>query len=181
MCCVTVYTLQSRNQLMRSLCYLIAACACSTLGTIGNYGCDKKTGECRCKRFVTGRNCDKCYVCIKHYYDLNIAGLGCQSWLTSVVLLSMSLSVCLCVCLTICVCVCVCMSVCSHEFIKSTQFSFDALINEYSILLLCCLCFVSLAAVLFYDDQLSVITILCCIRFFLSLNALTSIFLEENI
>ena len=39
-----------------------AACTCDTLGTEGNRGCDKGTGNCICKRFVTGRNCDRCYV-----------------------------------------------------------------------------------------------------------------------
>lgn len=40
------------------------ACSCSNVGTVGNYGCDKITGLCRCKRFVTGRNCDECYVSV---------------------------------------------------------------------------------------------------------------------
>lgn len=37
------------------------ACACNPLGTLGDYGCDQETGICRCKRYVTGRNCDECY------------------------------------------------------------------------------------------------------------------------
>ena len=40
----------------------VPACSCHTLGTVGNYGCDKRTGECRCKRYVSGRNCDQCLV-----------------------------------------------------------------------------------------------------------------------
>ena len=43
---------------------LIVACTCNTLGTVGNYGCDKRTGECRCKRYVTGRMCGECHVCM---------------------------------------------------------------------------------------------------------------------
>ena len=38
------------------------ACVCNTLGTVGNHGCDKNSGECRCKRYVTGRICDACMV-----------------------------------------------------------------------------------------------------------------------
>ena len=49
------------------------ACTCDTLGTEGNRGCDKGTGNCICKRFVTGRNCDRCYVSktvVEDQYDL---------------------------------------------------------------------------------------------------------------
>ena len=37
-------------------------CTCLTHGTVGNQGCDKDTGECRCKRYVTGDKCDQCLV-----------------------------------------------------------------------------------------------------------------------
>jgi len=47
---------------MSVLYYLTSACACNTLGTVGNFGCDKETGQCYCKRYVIGANCDHCYV-----------------------------------------------------------------------------------------------------------------------
>ncbi|KAK2178481.1 hypothetical protein NP493_542g02038 [Ridgeia piscesae] len=50
-------------------------CSCHTLGTVGNYGCDKRTGECRCKRFVTGRNCDQC---LPQYWGLGDDIEGCK-------------------------------------------------------------------------------------------------------
>lgn len=34
----------------------------SSQGTWNNEGCNKHTGECTCKRFVTGENCDQCIV-----------------------------------------------------------------------------------------------------------------------
>ena len=37
-------------------------CSCSLIGTSGNLGCDKITGLCTCKQFVTGRACDQCLV-----------------------------------------------------------------------------------------------------------------------
>ncbi|KAK3103280.1 hypothetical protein FSP39_018141 [Pinctada imbricata] len=36
-------------------------CDCNILGTIANAGCDKQTGMCLCKRYVTGQRCDQCY------------------------------------------------------------------------------------------------------------------------
>lgn len=51
------------------------ACSCNILGTIGNMGCDKETGNCECKRFVTGRDCDRCY---EGYYGLSEAVYGCE-------------------------------------------------------------------------------------------------------
>ncbi|XP_022099297.1 laminin subunit beta-1-like [Acanthaster planci] len=51
------------------------ACACNTLGTEGNRGCDKQTGNCVCKRYVTGRNCDQCY---EGYYGLSEDVYGCK-------------------------------------------------------------------------------------------------------
>ncbi|XP_071818191.1 laminin subunit beta-1-like isoform X1 [Apostichopus japonicus] len=52
-----------------------SACACNILGTIGNMGCDKTTGNCECKRFVTGRDCDSCY---DGYYGLSESIYGCE-------------------------------------------------------------------------------------------------------
>ncbi|XP_055883837.1 laminin subunit beta-1-like [Biomphalaria glabrata] len=36
-------------------------CSCNPDGTIPGVGCDMDTGMCRCKRYVTGKNCDECY------------------------------------------------------------------------------------------------------------------------
>ncbi|XP_033106488.1 laminin subunit beta-1-like [Anneissia japonica] len=52
------------------------ACTCNTLGTIGNQGCDKQTGNCVCKRLVTGRSCDECY---DNFYGLSDDPEGCQN------------------------------------------------------------------------------------------------------
>ncbi len=46
------------------------SCSCNTIGTTGNMGCDKISGLCSCKRFVTGRACDKCLVSMKTYLKL---------------------------------------------------------------------------------------------------------------
>lgn len=35
-------------------------CTCNILGTVNNLGCNVYTGECTCKRFVTGKDCDQC-------------------------------------------------------------------------------------------------------------------------
>ncbi|XP_055377658.1 laminin subunit beta-1 isoform X2 [Condylostylus longicornis] len=35
-------------------------CTCNTDGTVDNTGCNMYTGECTCKRFVTGRDCNQC-------------------------------------------------------------------------------------------------------------------------
>ena len=40
----------------------IKACSCNLIGTSGNLGCDKVTGLCSCKAYVTGRACDQCLV-----------------------------------------------------------------------------------------------------------------------
>uniref|UniRef100_A0A0K0EC03 Laminin subunit beta-1 n=2 Tax=Strongyloides stercoralis TaxID=6248 RepID=A0A0K0EC03_STRER len=50
-------------------------CSCNILGTINNEGCDKTTGKCFCKRFVTGINCDKC---LENYYGLSEDLDGCK-------------------------------------------------------------------------------------------------------
>lgn len=36
------------------------ACTCNTLGTVNNLGCNFYTGECLCKRLVTGKDCNQC-------------------------------------------------------------------------------------------------------------------------
>ncbi|KAL5014853.1 hypothetical protein ScPMuIL_009123 [Solemya velum] len=51
------------------------ACSCSSIGTIGNYGCDKWTGLCHCKRYVTGRSCDQCF---PGYWGLSADLNGCR-------------------------------------------------------------------------------------------------------
>lgn len=43
-------------------------CSCNLIGTSGNLGCDKVSGLCECKRFVTGRACDQC---LPGYYGLS--------------------------------------------------------------------------------------------------------------
>ena len=40
--------------------HFLTACSCNLLGTIGNYGCDKTSGQCTCKRFVVGEDCGRC-------------------------------------------------------------------------------------------------------------------------
>lgn len=37
-------------------------CDCDAYGTLENYECDRFTGDCICKRFVTGQRCDMCIV-----------------------------------------------------------------------------------------------------------------------
>lgn len=51
-------------------------CTCNPLGTIGDLGCDQDTGICRCKRYVTGRNCDECY---PGFYGLSEYQYGCYA------------------------------------------------------------------------------------------------------
>lgn len=50
-------------------------CTCNTFGTIDNQGCNVYTGECYCKRYVTGRNCDQCLL---QYWGLSDKKDGCQ-------------------------------------------------------------------------------------------------------
>uniref|UniRef100_A0A0N5AN25 Laminin subunit beta-1 n=1 Tax=Syphacia muris TaxID=451379 RepID=A0A0N5AN25_9BILA len=51
------------------------ACTCNLLGTYNNEGCNKKTGECLCKRLVTGENCDQC---LPQHYGLSDDFDGCK-------------------------------------------------------------------------------------------------------
>lgn len=51
------------------------SCTCNTLGTIDNQGCNVYTGECTCKRYVTGRDC---FQCLPQYWGLSEKQDGCQ-------------------------------------------------------------------------------------------------------
>ncbi|XP_020296125.1 laminin subunit beta-1-like [Pseudomyrmex gracilis] len=50
-------------------------CTCNTLGTVDNQGCDMKTGECKCKRYVTARDCNQC---LPEYWGLSEEYDGCK-------------------------------------------------------------------------------------------------------
>ena len=45
-------------------------CDCDPFGTLENYECDRYTGDCICKRFVTGQRCDACMVSDTAYNNL---------------------------------------------------------------------------------------------------------------
>lgn len=49
-------------------------CSCNTLGTVDNQGCNMYSGECDCKRFVTGRDCNQC---MPETYGLSESQDGC--------------------------------------------------------------------------------------------------------
>ncbi|XP_026765161.2 laminin subunit beta-1 [Galleria mellonella] len=49
-------------------------CTCNSLGTINERGCDPTSGNCFCKRHVTGRNCDQC---LPEFYGLSDSDDGC--------------------------------------------------------------------------------------------------------
>lgn len=51
------------------------SCTCDTLGTIDNQGCNVFTGECTCKRYVTGRDCNQC---LPQFWGLSAKHDGCQ-------------------------------------------------------------------------------------------------------
>ncbi|OAF67093.1 hypothetical protein A3Q56_05169 [Intoshia linei] len=51
------------------------SCKCNLIGTYRNLGCDKTTGYCRCKRFVSGVKCDQC---IQNYWGLSDSTNGCK-------------------------------------------------------------------------------------------------------
>ena len=51
------------------------ACTCNTLGTINNQGCNMRTGECTCKRYVTARDCNQC---LPEYWGLSDDRDGCK-------------------------------------------------------------------------------------------------------
>lgn len=50
-------------------------CTCNTLGTVNNSGCNFNTGECTCKRLVTGRDCNQC---MPETYGLSESKDGCS-------------------------------------------------------------------------------------------------------
>ncbi|KAK6634441.1 hypothetical protein RUM43_011842 [Polyplax serrata] len=50
-------------------------CSCNIHGTINNQGCNVYTGECTCKRYVTGRDCNQC---LPHYWGLSEDRDGCK-------------------------------------------------------------------------------------------------------
>lgn len=51
------------------------SCTCHTFGTIDNQGCNVYTGECTCKRYVTGRDCNQC---LPEFWGLSEKKDGCQ-------------------------------------------------------------------------------------------------------
>lgn len=51
------------------------ACSCNLLGTYENQGCNVYSGECTCKRYVTGRDCDQC---LPEHWGLSEARDGCK-------------------------------------------------------------------------------------------------------
>ncbi|XP_058795433.1 laminin subunit beta-1 isoform X2 [Phymastichus coffea] len=52
------------------------ACTCNTLGTINNQGCNMMSGECTCKRYVTGRDCNQC---LPEFWGLSDETEGCKA------------------------------------------------------------------------------------------------------
>ncbi|XP_006825989.1 laminin subunit beta-1-like [Saccoglossus kowalevskii] len=50
-------------------------CSCALQGTVGNQGCHKRTGQCVCKRLVTGRDCNEC---LDGYWGLSDDPDGCK-------------------------------------------------------------------------------------------------------
>jgi hypothetical protein len=56
-------------------------CSCNLIGTFGNEGCDKVTGQCTCKPMVVGEQCDQC--AHEHYGLSQDDPSGCKPWLVS--------------------------------------------------------------------------------------------------
>lgn len=50
------------------------SCTCNIQGTINNSGCNPHTGECVCKRLVTGKDCNQC---MPETYGLSDSQDGC--------------------------------------------------------------------------------------------------------
>lgn len=63
------------RHLQKSITLTIAVCTCNILGTVDNQGCDMKTGECKCKRYVTARDCNQC---LPEYWGLSEEYDGCK-------------------------------------------------------------------------------------------------------
>lgn len=40
--------------------FCLLECTCNIKGIVSNDGCNQETGDCTCKRFVVGRDCDQC-------------------------------------------------------------------------------------------------------------------------
>lgn len=51
-------------------------CSCNLMGTYENQGCNVYSGECVCKRYVTGRDCDQC---LPEHWGLSEARDGCKA------------------------------------------------------------------------------------------------------
>ncbi|ESO12687.1 hypothetical protein HELRODRAFT_62664, partial [Helobdella robusta] len=51
-------------------------CACNAYGTVAGHQCEYQAGECRCKRFVTGRTCDSC---LPGYWNFGRDEEGCTA------------------------------------------------------------------------------------------------------
>ncbi len=62
---------------LRNKIYGCKECSCLYIGTVDNYGCNTTTGLCAaCKKFVTGKKCDKC---LPGYYGLSVINKhGCK-------------------------------------------------------------------------------------------------------
>ena len=56
--------------------WTLPACTCNTLGTIDNQGCNVYTGECTCKRYVIGRDCNQC---LPEHWGLSDDHDGCKA------------------------------------------------------------------------------------------------------
>lgn len=50
------------------------SCTCNLYGTVNNSGCNMHTGECTCKRLVTGKDCNQC---MPETYGLSESRDGC--------------------------------------------------------------------------------------------------------
>lgn len=55
---------------------VVIVCTCNTQGTVDNQGCNKDNGECTCKRYVTGRDCNQCSL---GYWGLSDSQDGCKA------------------------------------------------------------------------------------------------------
>ncbi|GAB6026920.1 laminin beta [Chamberlinius hualienensis] len=51
------------------------SCSCDAKGTVANLGCNQYTGECTCKRYVIGRDCNQC---MAEHWGLSDDRDGCK-------------------------------------------------------------------------------------------------------